>query len=143
MRRAPHLPHPVHRSSVQGRERVDTHTHTGILGDMGHRVTTADVAGTDQPFGGIAVRLERKGRRWVFGSFLLCPCHLPLTLGVLGTVLAGTSVGAVLRDHLWASGAVVSTAWVLGTAYGFRLLRSAQRAGGACPTRAASAPPAA
>jgi hypothetical protein len=81
-----------------------------------------------------SVGLERRGRWWVFGSFLLCPCHLPLTLGVLATVFAGTSVGAVLRDHAWVAGTIITTAWVLGTVYGFRLLRRAERAGGACPT---------
>ena len=95
---------------------------TGHLTD--HSPTGAPVLGA---------ALERKGRWWVFGSFILCPCHLPLTLAVVSTVLAGTSAGAVLRDHAWTAGAVVTAAWLLGTGYGFRLLRRAQQAGGACP----------
>ena len=79
-------------------------------------------------------RLERRGRWWVFGSFLLCPCHLPLTLGVLVAVLGGTSLGAFLADNLVVAGAVVTATWLAGTAYGFRLLRRAQREGG-CRTR--------
>lgn len=76
--------------------------------------------------------LERRGRLWVFGSFALCPCHLPLTLGVLATVFGGTAVGAVLRDHALLAGLVITAAWIAGTWRGFRLLRLAQR--GACPT---------
>ncbi len=79
------------------------------------------------------VDLERRGRLWLLWSFLFCPCHLPLSLGVLTAVLAGTSLGAVLRDHLWVAGTVITLTWILGTGYGFRLIRRAQRTGGACP----------
>jgi hypothetical protein len=79
--------------------------------------------------------LERRGRTWLIWSFLLCPCHLPLTLGVLATVLAGTSLGAVLRDHVWVAGTVITAAWILGTGYGLRLVRQAERADGSCPIR--------
>ena len=82
-----------------------------------------------------AVALERHGRRWLLWSFLLCPCHLPLSLGVLATVLAGTSAGALVRDHAWVAGSVLTLTWVLGTGYGFHLIRRAQRSGGACPSR--------
>jgi len=75
--------------------------------------------------------LERRGRRWIFGSFAFCPCHLPLTLGILATVSGGTAAGAVLRDHAWLAGAVITAAWVAGTWRGFRLVRRAQQ--GACP----------
>lgn len=83
--------------------------------------------------------LERRGRAWLLWSFLLCPCHLPLTLAVLGTVLAGTSLGVVVRDHAWAAGTIISAAWIAGTGYGLRLIRRAERTGGACavPDRAA------
>ncbi|MCD9624116.1 hypothetical protein [Rhabdothermincola salaria] len=81
------------------------------------------------------VALERHGRRWLLWSFLLCPCHLPLSLGVLATVLAGTSAGALVRDHAWVAGGVLTLTWVLGTGYGFHLIRRAQRSGGACPSR--------
>lgn len=74
--------------------------------------------------------LERRGRRWIFGSFALCPCHLPLTLGILVTVLGGTAAGAVLRDHVWVAGAVVTAAWVAGTWRGFKLVGLAKQ--GAC-----------
>ena len=76
---------------------------------------------------------ERQGRRWLAWSFLFCPCHLPLTLGVLATVLGGTALGAVLRDRLWLAAGVVTAAWVAGTARGFLLIRRAQRGELACP----------
>jgi hypothetical protein len=84
----------------------------------------------DQPG---AHRLERRGRLWLLWSFLLCPCHLPLSLGVLSAVLAGTSFGAVFRDHAWVAGTVLTVTWIVGTGYGFHLIRQAQRANGACP----------
>lgn len=80
--------------------------------------------------------LEKKGRRWLLWSFLFCPCHLPLSLAVLAAVFAGTSFGAALRDHAWIAGTVLTATWIAGTAYGFRLIRLAQRTGGACaPTK--------
>jgi hypothetical protein len=82
-----------------------------------------------------AVQLEKRGRAWLLWSFLLCPCHLPWTLAILATVFAGSSVGVVLREHAWIAGTLVTAAWVLGTGYGFRLVRRAERAGGACSTR--------
>ncbi len=77
--------------------------------------------------------LERRGRMWLLWSFLLCPCHLPLTLGVLTAVLAGTSLGALLRDHIWVAGTLITATWVAGTAYGFHLIRRADKSRGACP----------
>ena len=97
----------------------------------------ADTRGSSAPLPaidlGVAPRLERRGRAWLVWSFLLCPCHLPLTLAVLGTVLAGTSAGAVLRDHTVVAGTVITAAWVLGTGYGLVLIRRSQREGASCP----------
>lgn len=74
---------------------------------------------------------EQRGRWWIFGSFLLCPCHLPLTLGIMLTVLGGTAIGGLLRDHALAASLIITLGWVAGTANGFRLVRHAQR--GTCP----------
>ena len=84
----------------------------------------------------LGVRLERRGRAWLLWSFLLCPCHLPLSLAALTAVLAGTSFGVMLRDHVWVAGGLITLAWIIGSGYGFRLIRQSERAGGACPTRA-------
>ena len=94
-------------------------------------LTTSASSGEDQP-----PALERRGRAWLLWSFLLCPCHLPLSLAALTTVLAGTSVGVMLRDHIWVAATLITTAWIAGTGYGFRLIRQAERANGACPVRA-------
>ncbi|MBK5222823.1 MAG: hypothetical protein JJE52_08105 [Acidimicrobiia bacterium] len=75
--------------------------------------------------------IERRGRRWIFGSFLLCPCHLPLTLAIVISLAGGTVVGGLLRDHVVVAGLAISFGWVVGTANGFRLVRHAQR--GTCP----------
>lgn len=95
-----------------------------------------DASSTDRPVSPLGPpALERRGRLWLLWSFLLCPCHLPLSLGVLTAVLAGTSLGAVMRDHAWIAGTVITVAWILGTGYGFRLIRQAQRSKGSCPVR--------
>lgn len=87
------------------------------------------------PGRGETPELERRGRAWLLWSFLLCPCHLPISLGVLTAVLAGTSVGVIVRDHVWLAGGLITTLWVIGTGYGFRLIRQAERANGTCPIR--------
>ena len=89
----------------------------------------------DAATGADGVQLEKRGRAWLLWSFLLCPCHLPWTLAALAAVLGGTSLGVVVRDHAWIAGTLISVAWVGGTAYGFRLIRRAERAGGACSVR--------
>ena len=84
---------------------------------------------------GVTPTLERRGRAWLLWSFLLCPCHLPLTLAALTAVLAGTSLGVTLRDHVWVAGAIITAAWLAGTGSGLRLIRRAEKANGACPVR--------
>jgi hypothetical protein len=72
-------------------------------------------------------QVENRGLVWVIGAFLICPCHLPLTLGLAATLLAGTAAGAVLRGHPFAAGTVITVAWVAGTWRGIHLLRAARR----------------
>ncbi len=64
-----------------------------------------------------------RGLAWVIGSFALCPCHLPLTLGLLGTVAGGTAFGALLNDHVVLSAIVIIVVWALGLSRGLWLLR--------------------
>lgn len=91
----------------------------------GTRTTDRVAAATSSPV------TERQGRRWIFGSFLLCPCHLPLTLAVVSSLAGGTVIGGLLRDHVVLAGSIISLGWLVGTANGFRLVRHAQR--GTCP----------
>jgi mercuric ion transport protein len=76
--------------------------------------------------------IERRGRRWLIVSFVACPCHLPLTLGLAAGVLGGTALGAALRDHTLVAGTIIATAWLAGTARGFVLVRRAERGQLAC-----------
>ncbi|MGI9579316.1 MAG: hypothetical protein ACR2OH_14040 [Microthrixaceae bacterium] len=78
--------------------------------------------------------LESRGKLWLFGSFVFCPCHLPLTIAVLVTVLGGTGLASLVRDNVVVVGVAVTLLWLGGTAYGFRLLRRA-RSGTACSPR--------
>jgi mercuric ion transport protein len=74
-----------------------------------------------------AGRLENRGMVWMIGAFVFCPCHLPITLAVLGLLLGGTAAGALLSAHPYIAGTIVTLLWVAGTWRGFSLVRSAQR----------------
>lgn len=80
----------------------------------------------------VANDLERRGRWWLLASFIACPCHLPLTLGVLGAVLGGTAAGVALREHRVAAGLLIAVVWIIGTGRGLLLVRRAERDGFAC-----------
>lgn len=86
--------------------------------DPGAAATSATTSGAD---------VERRGRRWLLWSFLACPCHLPLTLALLGTVLGGTALGAALHEHRLVAGLVIAATWAAGTARGLLLVRRAER----------------
>jgi len=73
-----------------------------------------------------ACKAQRHGVGWVAGSFLFCPCHLPVTLGILAFLLGGTTVGALLRHNLLLAGTVLTLVWALGTWRGVRQLRVAR-----------------
>ena len=87
---------------------------------------------SDQATRSGADALERRGRWWLLASFLVCPCHLPLTLGVLGAVLGGTAAGVALREHTLVAGLLIASVWIAGTARGLFLVRRAEKDGYAC-----------
>ena len=68
---------------------------------------------------------EKRGLTWVVGAFLICPCHLPLTMAFATMVLAGTTAGVLLRAHPLAAGVLITAAWAAGTWHGLRHLRAA------------------
>ncbi len=68
----------------------------------------------------------KRGLAWVIGAFAICPCHLPFTLGLLATLLGGTSFGVVLQQYPIIAGAVITLVWLGGTWRGFRYLRATQ-----------------
>lgn len=84
------------------------------------------------PHQGATTDLERRGRWWLLASFLACPCHLPITLAVLGTVLGGTAAGVALREHTVIAGLLIAAVWIAGTGRGLLLVRRAEREGFAC-----------
>jgi hypothetical protein len=63
----------------------------------------------------------------VAGAFVICPCHLPLTLWFAATLLGGTAAGAALRSHPFLAGAIITLVWSVATWHGFRLMRSENR----------------
>lgn len=69
---------------------------------------------------------DRRGIAWIVGSFVLCPCHLPITLAVLAAVLSGTAAGTLIYKHLYITGSVISILWLAGTLQGFRLMSRAR-----------------
>lgn len=71
--------------------------------------------------------MQNRGLAWIAGAFLICPCHLPLTLGVAAALLSGTAAGVALHAHPYIAGAIISTVWAAGTWRGFHLLKSAEK----------------
>lgn len=66
--------------------------------------------------------MQNRGLAWIAGAFLICPCHLPLTLAVAAGALSGTAAGIALRAHPYLAGVVISVAWAAATWRGFYLL---------------------
>jgi len=69
---------------------------------------------------------DRRGVLWIAGAFVLCPCHLPITLWVIGALLSGTAFGAMFTGHVFVAGAVISIVWLAATLHGFNLMRRAR-----------------
>lgn len=75
----------------------------------------------------------RKAGGWLLiaTGFVLCPCHFPLTLGVLAGVFGGTAIGsAFFSRHSGLIYAVAAGYFVLALAAGWYLL---SRRATACP----------
>ena len=70
---------------------------------------------------------ESRGLAWVLGAFVICPCHLPLTLWAIAALLSGTAAGTLLHAHIYAAGAVISAVWLAATWRGVRYFRDASR----------------
>lgn len=83
---------------------------------------TATPVATDQAH----THTENRSRSWLVAAFLLCPCHLPILLAVVGT---GAFGGVIARSQ-----GVLFV--VLGAAFGFALWRglSGSKTAEACPT---------
>jgi len=100
---------------VPGRRRSDC-GHCGDGGAQPARSDRAEVKGTRE-------HAESRGIAWVIGAFVICPCHLPLTMALATSLLAGTAAGAALRGHPLAAGTTITLAWLAATWHGVQLLR--------------------
>ena len=78
------------------------------------------------PIDTTATQAENRGLAWVIASFVLCPCHLPITLWWMALLLSGTAAGALLRSHPIVAGVVVTAVWLAGTGRGVRYLLMAR-----------------
>ena len=75
-----------------------------------------------------------KGTALLVTGLLACPCHLPLTLGLLAVAFGGTALGVFLEQH---TGLVIAAAtgyFVVAIVLGLRYLgvSSSRRANEAC-----------
>lgn len=70
---------------------------------------------------------ERLGRRWLIWSFILCPCHLPVTLGVLGVVFGGSAFGALIKSNGLGIGIALTSLYTIGLAIGLRHIYAANK----------------
>lgn len=70
------------------------------------------------------INRRRRGLGLVLAAFVACPCHLPVTLGVLATLLGGTWLGATVNAQPILAGAIITLVWALGTWRGLQLLRA-------------------
>lgn len=73
-------------------------------------------------------------------SYLFCPCHIPLTLGLLGALLGGSAFGAAVTGNAVRVGVVLTAVYAIVLWRGFREIRRAKQieaAGGvlACTVR--------
>ncbi len=69
---------------------------------------------------------QTRGILWMIAAVLLCPCHLPLTLWLLGAALSGTAAGVLLNDHPVVSGVVIVAAFLAAVWRGLRSFKAAE-----------------
>lgn len=75
----------------------------------------------------VAREHEKSGRRWLILSYAFCPCHIPLTLGVLGGLFGGTAAGAAIAGNGFRVGVVLTSVYAVVLWRGFRQIRRAKR----------------
>ncbi len=69
---------------------------------------------------------EQRGRRWLVVSYFLCPCHIPITLALLGAVFGGSTLGAAVTGNALPVGIALTVLYALVLWRGFRQIRIAK-----------------
>ena len=69
---------------------------------------------------------ETRGIVWIVAAFLICPCHLPLTLALIGTLASGTALANSLAEHGYLVGAAITAIWLAATLRGAWLMGYAE-----------------
>lgn len=75
----------------------------------------------------VARSYEKRGRKWLFVSYFLCPCHIPITLGLIGVAFGGTAIGAAVSGNPLRVGAALTLLYAIVLWRGFRQIRRAKR----------------
>lgn len=70
---------------------------------------------------------EQRGRRWLVLSYFLCPCHVPITLLLVGAAFGSTAFGAAVTGNALRVGIVLTAAYGVVLWRGFRQIRRAKR----------------
>lgn len=70
---------------------------------------------------------EKRGRKWLVISYLFCPCHIPITLALIGAAFGGTAIGAALTGNALRVGIVLTAIYALVLWQGFRQIRRAKQ----------------
>src|SRR5438093_3128157 len=63
-----------------------------------------------------------RGSIWMLTGFVVCPCHLPVTLPLILGLFAGTAFGVFLTNNSWIIGAISLLYFLGAVALGFRSL---------------------
>lgn len=69
---------------------------------------------------------EKRCRRWLMVSYRFCPCHIPLTLALLGALLGGSTFGAALAGNGIHVGVVLTAVYAGVLWRGFREISRAK-----------------
>ena len=69
---------------------------------------------------------EQRGRRWLVVSYFLCPCHIPITLALLGAVFGGSAIGAAVTGNALPVGIALTVLYAFVLWRGFRQIRIAK-----------------